>query len=136
MTRVFVNGTFDIVHRGHLEMLEYARSLGDEVLVAIDSDRRVQELKGRERPINNQTDRQFMLESIKYVDRVCIFDSDEELVDAIKQYGVDIMVKGSDYKGYPVIGQEYCKQIEFFKLKDEYSTTKTIQDITRRRRLR
>lgn len=136
MTRVFVNGTFDIVHRGHLEMLQYARSLGDEVLVAIDSDRRVRELKGRERPVNNQIDRQFMLESIKYVDRVCIFDSDEELIDAIKQYSVDIMVKGSDYKGYPIIGQEYCKRIEFFKLKDEYSTTKTIQDITNRRRLR
>jgi rfaE bifunctional protein nucleotidyltransferase chain/domain len=136
MTRVFVNGTFDIVHRGHLEMLEYACSLGDEVLVAIDSDRRVQELKGSARPINNQIDRQFMLESLKYVDKVCIFDSDQELVDTIKQYGVDIMVKGSDYKGYPIIGQEYCKQIEFFKLKDEYSTTKTIQDITNRRRLR
>ena len=76
MTRVFVNGTFDIVHRGHLEMLQYARSLGDEVLVAIDSDRRVRELKGGGRPINNQIDRQFMLESLKYVDRVCIFDSD------------------------------------------------------------
>jgi len=136
MTRVFVNGTFDILHRGHLEMLEYACSLGDEVLVAIDSDRRVRELKGSARPINNQIDRQFMLESLKYVDKVCIFDSDQELVDTIKQYGVDIMVKGSDYKGYPIIGQEYCKQIEFFKLKDEYSTTKTIQDITNRRRLR
>jgi D-beta-D-heptose 7-phosphate kinase/D-beta-D-heptose 1-phosphate adenosyltransferase len=136
MTRVFVNGTFDIVHRGHLEMLEYACSLGDEVLVAIDSDRRVKELKGSTRPINNQIDRQFMLESLKYVNKVCIFDSDQELVDTIKQYGVDIMVKGSDYKGYPIIGQEYCKRIEFFKLKDEYSTTKTIQDITRRRRLR
>jgi D-beta-D-heptose 7-phosphate kinase/D-beta-D-heptose 1-phosphate adenosyltransferase len=136
MTRVFVNGTFDILHRGHLEMLEYARSLGSEVMVAIDSDRRVRELKGKDRPVNNQIDRQFMLESLKYVDRVCIFDSDQELIDTIKQYSVDIMVKGSDYKGYPIIGQEYCKQIEFFKLKDDYSTTKTIQDITRRRRLR
>ena len=136
MTRVFVNGTFDIVHRGHLEMLKHARSLGNEVLVAIDSDRRVQELKGKTRPINNQTDRQFMLESIKYVDRVCVFDSDEELINIIKQYGVDVMVKGSDYKGYPIIGQEYCKHIEFFKLKNEYSTTKTIQHIADRRRLR
>jgi len=136
MTRVFVNGTFDIVHRGHLEMLQYARSIGDEVMVAIDSDRRVKELKGHDRPINNQIDRQFMLESIKYVDKICVFDSDQELVDIIKQYGVDVMVKGSDYKGYPIVGQEYCKRIEFFKLKDDYSTTKTIQDITRRRRLR
>jgi D-beta-D-heptose 7-phosphate kinase/D-beta-D-heptose 1-phosphate adenosyltransferase len=135
MTRVFVNGTFDIVHRGHLEMLEYARSLGDEVLVAIDSDRRVKELKGGGRPINNQTDRQFMLESLKYVDRVCIFDSDAELINTIKQFDVDVMVKGSDYKGYPIIGQEYCKHIEFFKLINEYSTTKTIQHIADRRRL-
>lgn len=135
MTRVFVNGTFDIVHRGHLEMLEYARSLGDEVLVAIDTDRRVKELKGPARPVNNQNDRRYMLESLKYVDRVCFFDSDQELIDLIKQYDVDIMVKGSDYKGYPVIGQEYCKRIEFFKLLDEYSTSKTIQHIINRRRL-
>ena len=135
MTRVFVNGTFDIVHRGHLEMLEYARSLGDEVLVAIDTDRRVKELKGPARPVNNQNDRRYMLESLKYVDRVCFFDSDQELIDLIKQYDVDIMVKGSDYKGYLVIGQEYCKRIEFFKLLDEYSTSKTIQHIINRRRL-
>ena len=75
------------------------------------------------------------LESLKYVDRVCFFDSDQELIDLIKQYDVDIMVKGSDYKGYPVIGQEYCKRIEFFKLLDEYSTSKTIQHIINRRRL-
>ena len=76
-----------------------------------------------------------MLDSLKYVDRVCIFDSDAELINTIKQYDVDVMVKGSDYKGYPIIGQEYCKHIEFFKLINEYSTTKAIQDITRRRRL-
>lgn len=135
MIKVFVNGTFDIIHRGHLELLQYARSLGDELLVAIDSDKRVKELKGPSRPINNQNDRRFLLESLKYVDRVCFFNTDEELINTIKQYDVDIMVKGSDYKGYPVIGQEYCKRIEYFKLQDEYSTTKTIQRIVDRRRL-
>ena len=65
--KVFVNGTFDILHRGHLEMLQYAASLGDCLVLAIDSDRRVKELKGLLRPINNQADRKFMLDCIKGV---------------------------------------------------------------------
>jgi len=131
MVKVFVNGSFDIIHRGHLELLKYARSLGDEVLVAIDTDERIKKLKGKNRPINTQIDRQVMLDSIKYVDRVCLFGSDQELIDIIKQYDTDIMVKGSDYKNRPIIGQEYCKRIEFFNILDNYSTTKTIQYILR-----
>ena len=79
MKKIVVNGTFDILHRGHLEMLSYARSLGNYLLVAIDTDRRVQELKGPGRPINNQTDRALMLQSLKFVNEVQLFDSKEEL---------------------------------------------------------
>ena len=77
--RVIVNGTFDILHRGHIEMLNYARSLGDYLLVCIDSDRRVKELKGDSRPINRQEDRKYHLDNIKAIDAVWLFDTADEL---------------------------------------------------------
>ena len=77
--KVFVNGCFDLLHRGHLELFEYAKSLGDHLTVGIDSDSRVKELKGNHRPINTQDDRKFMLESLKWVDEVRVFDCDMEL---------------------------------------------------------
>jgi rfaE bifunctional protein nucleotidyltransferase chain/domain len=131
MKRIFVNGTFDIVHRGHLELLEYAYNLGT-VLVAIDTDRRVQELKGTSRPINNQNDRAYLLRSLKFTSGVVTFDTDQELIDTIKSYQPDIMIKGSDYRNKPIIGAEYCREIKFYDIVNGYSTTKTIQDIINR----
>ena len=131
MKRIFVNGTFDIVHRGHLELLEYAYNLGT-VLVAIDTDRRVQELKGNSRPINNQNDRAYLLRSLKFTSGVVTFDTDQELIDTIKSYQPDIMIKGSDYRNKPIIGAEYCREIKFYDVVNGYSTTKTIQDIINR----
>lgn len=130
MTKIFVNGTFDILHTGHLELLAYARSLGDFLYVGIDSDRRVKELKGSSRPINNQQERKTMLEAIRYVDSVHIFDSDNDLRALIAD--CDTMVKGDDYQGKPIVGQEVCKQIIFFKKINGYSTTQKISDITNR----
>lgn len=132
MKRIFVNGTFDIVHRGHLELLEYAYNLGT-VLVAIDTDRRIRELKGTGRPVNSQDDRAYLLRCLKFTTGVITFDTDQELIDTIKMYGPDIMVKGSDYKNKPIIGAEYCKEIKFYDVVNGYSTTKTIQDIINRR---
>ena len=133
MTKVVVNGTFDILHLGHLKLLEYARGFPDSyVLVLTDSDRRIKELKGNERPIKNEYERSSMLFALKYVDRVEIFDTDQELIDLIKRFEPDIMVKGSDYQDKPIIGAEYCKQIKFYDRLGNYSTTKTIQDITSR----
>jgi cytidyltransferase-like protein len=86
MTKVLVNGTFDIVHAGHVELLNYARSLGDWLLVCIDTDRRVKELKDQRRPINNQYDRQFVLQNLQAVDAVRFFDSAEELEEICKIY--------------------------------------------------
>ena len=129
--KVFVNGTFDILHRGHLEMLRYAHSLGDEVFVCIDSDSRVKELKGHDRPINNQDDRKFMLDSISWVTRCWIFSDEEELEKIIELYQPDIMVKGSDYKNKPIVGSQYCKEIKFYE-HTGHSTTKLIQRITDR----
>lgn len=134
MKKVFVNGTFDIVHIGHLRLLGYAKSIPDSyVYVLIDSDRRIKELKGKDRPINNEYERSYLLDSLKYVDRVDIFDSDDELVNYIKAYAPDIMVKGSDYKDKPIIGAEYCKEIIFYDRIKQYSTTNKIQDIIARR---
>jgi rfaE bifunctional protein nucleotidyltransferase chain/domain len=132
MTKVIVNGTFDILHKGHLKMLEHARSLGDQVLVCIDSDSRVKELKGDSRPINNQYDRAFMLASLRYVDMVWTFESDENLINQIKLYQPDIMVKGSDWKDKLIVGEEFCGRIEFFERIYGYSTTETIQHIVDR----
>jgi D-beta-D-heptose 7-phosphate kinase/D-beta-D-heptose 1-phosphate adenosyltransferase len=132
MTKVVVNGTFDILHRGHLEMLHYAKNQGDYLLVCIDSDERVRELKGSTRPINNQTDRMFMLNSLKCVDYVKIFNTREELVELIKLYKPDIMVKGSDWKGKSVVAQEHVNQVIFYDRIKPYSTTKTIEDIIAR----
>jgi len=131
-TKVFVNGTFDILHVGHLALLEYAFNQGEMLTVAIDSDRRIRELKGSTRPINNQQDRKTMLECLYMVDEVYVFDTDEELVELIKQH-CDIMIKGSDYQGKPIIGSEYCKEIKFYERIEKYSTTDIIQRIINRR---
>lgn len=131
MTKVIVNGTFDILHRGHIEMLNYAKSLGDYLLVLIDTDDRVRELKGQGRPINNQHDRWFMLKNIKAVDDVWFFNSRESLIEKIKIYDPDIMVKGSDYKNRSVVGKELVPKVVYYD-RTEHSTTKTIQDIISR----
>lgn len=130
--RIIVNGTFDIVHRGHIEMLNYAKSLGDYLLVCIDSDRQVRELKGTTRPINSQIDRKFYLENLKCVDQVKIFDTQEELEDICKEFEPHVMVKGSDYRGKKITGGQYCEEIKYFDLIQNYSTSKIIENINNR----
>jgi rfaE bifunctional protein nucleotidyltransferase chain/domain len=128
-----VNGTFDIVHRGHIELLNYAKSLGDFLLVAIDTDRRVKELKGDQRPINNQWDRMFMLDNLQAVDSVRFFDSKDELVSIMEEYRPDIYVKGSDWKhDKSSTAEKYCKQVIYYDRVGNYSTTNTIQNIINR----
>lgn len=133
MLKVIVNGTFDVLHIGHIRMLEYAKSYPNSyVYVLIDSDNRIKHLKGHNRPINNEYERSSFLAALKSVDRVDIFNSDQELIDYIKNYQPDIMVKGSDYRNKPIIGAEYCKKIVFYERLKDYSTTKKIQDIANR----
>ncbi len=129
MKRIFVNGTFDILHPGHVQLLNYAKSLGDTLTVGIDSDRRVAEKKGPSRPVNGVGDRAYMLQNLKAVDHIVIFDSDEELEQCIKTVKPDIMVVGSDWKGKSVIGSMYSAELRFFDRIDEYATTKTIESI-------
>lgn len=130
MIKVFVNGTFDILHTGHIQMLNFAKSQGNYLTVGIDCDERVKILKGPSRPINSESERKFLLENLKAVDSVIVFKSDDELIDLIKTH--DIMVKGSDYIDKTVIGKDVCKKLVFFNLVNGYSTTKKIQDIISR----
>ena len=129
MKHIFVNGTFDVLHPGHVQLLNYAKSFGDTLTVGIDSDRRVAEKKGPSRPIYNIKDRSFMLQNLKSVDYVVVFDSDEELAHCLKTIRPDIMVVGSDWKGKSVIGSMYSAELKFFDRIEEYATTKTIQSI-------
>lgn len=132
-TKVFVNGTFDLLHRGHLELLNYAKSLGDRVYVGIDSDRRVAEMKGDSRPIYNMEDRKFFLENLKSVHRVAVFDNDSQLAAMVEFIKPHVMVVGSDWKNKTVIGSMSAAKLVFFDRVGDYATTKTVQGIIDRR---
>ena len=129
MKTIFVNGTFDLLHPGHVSLLTWAKSLGDYLIVGIDTDDRVREKKGSTRPIYNQTDRGIMLVSLSAVDEVRYFDSDESLENLVKEVKPDIIVVGSDWKGKTIIGSYYAAELKFFDRIEEYATTKTIQSI-------
>lgn len=129
MKTIFVNGTFDVLHPGHLFLFEYAKSLGDHLVVAIDSDERVKEKKGPTRPINCLWERAFMLANLYTIDEVRTFNSDKELEELVEYYKPDIMVVGSDWKDKPVIGSQHAKELKFFDRINEYSSTKSIQSI-------
>jgi len=127
--RVFVNGTFDLLHPGHIALLNYARSLGNYVIVGIDTDDRVREKKGPTRPIYNQEDRGLMLVALSSVDEVRYFDSDESLEALVKSIKPDIMVVGSDWKDKSVIGSYWSSDLKFFDRIEKYATSKTVQCI-------
>ena len=129
MKKVFVNGTFDIIHRGHLELLNYAKSLGD-VCVGIDTDECVRGKKGRGRPVHNQEERKFLLENLKSVDEVVFFSSEPEFEELIKTMQPDVIIVGSDWKEKSTIKSYYDGELIFFDRMQEYSTTKTIGRIT------
>lgn len=130
MKKIFVNGTFDILHPGHIELLTYAKSLGDYLLVALDSDSRIKKHKGTNRPINDLNFRKTMMVSLKPVNRVVSFDTDDELSSIIKSYKPDIMLVGSDWKDKPVIGSKYANKLLFFDRIGEYSTTAIINKLS------
>lgn len=128
--KVWVNGTFDVLHLGHVRLLEYANSLGT-LRVGVDTDKRVKELKGKDRPFNCLEDRIDMLLSLKYVNDVVSFDSREEMVNLIKEWEPDYMIIGSDYVGQPIYGKEYAKELIYFDRINKYSTTKILNYYTK-----
>ena len=125
---IFTNGCFDILHIGHIKYLEKAKEFGDTLILGLNSDSSVNKLKGKNRPINSQKDRALILASLKVVDYVVIFDEDTPL-ELIKLIKPDVLVKGSDYKGKEVAGQEIAKELKLIKFIDGKSTTKTIEKI-------
>jgi rfaE bifunctional protein nucleotidyltransferase chain/domain len=127
MTTVFTNGCFDVIHRGHVELFAYAKSLGDKLVVGIDSDSRVSYLKGQGRPFNNEEDRRFILQSLKQISEVFIFKTEKELELLIKDINPQFMVVGSEYKNKKVIGSQYCGQLKFFDRIANYSTTSILE---------
>jgi len=135
MKKVFVNGAFDVLHSGHLDLLDFAGMLGGHLLVAIDTDARIEYNKGIGRPFNPLSIRKHIMSMLKPVNSVRVFDTDQELVDIIRQYEPDVMVKGSDWKGKTILGEEYCKEIVFYERTNGQSTTKAIEDFITRRQL-
>lgn len=113
-------------------MLKFAKKQGNFLLVAIDTDRRVKELKGIDRPINNQDDRMFHLMCLAFVNEVQLFDSKEELIEIMKSYKPDVYVKGSDWKSGTGTAHEYSKEVIYYDRVGDYSTTNIIQRIADR----
>ena len=125
---VWCNGTFDILHPGHIELFKVGASLGKKLIVATDTDEKIRQDKGASKPINNLCDRVSMLQAIKYIDQVLYFDTREELEGLIKMYMPDILLLGDDWQGGDVVGKEYARDIRFLP-RLNYSTTKIITKI-------
>ena len=125
---VFTNGCFDILHAGHVRYLETAKSFGDILMVGVNSDKSVRTLKGETRPINNQQDRALLIASLEAVDYVIIFNEDTpyELIKAIKPH---TLVKGGDYAGQKVVGQDLVSELRLVNFIEGKSTTRTIEKI-------
>nr|WP_260921357.1 D-glycero-beta-D-manno-heptose-7-phosphate kinase [Aliarcobacter butzleri]MCT7555332.1 D-glycero-beta-D-manno-heptose-7-phosphate kinase [Aliarcobacter butzleri] len=125
---VFTNGCFDILHVGHVKYLEEARSYGDVLILGLNADSSVKKLKGDSRPINNQDDRAYILASLESVDYVVIFEEETpyELIKLIKPH---VLVKGGDYEGKDVVGQDIADELKLVKFVDGKSTTNTIKRI-------
>jgi D-beta-D-heptose 7-phosphate kinase/D-beta-D-heptose 1-phosphate adenosyltransferase len=124
--KVWVNGSFDVMHIGHIRLLEFARTFGT-VKVGLDTDERIKSMKGEDRPFNNLKDRMDFIQSIRYVESVTFFGSDEELVQRIKEYEPDIMVIGDDYQYKTIIGVEFIPKVIFFPKVGFKSTSKILR---------
>lgn len=129
MKKVWTNGCYDILHVGHVRLFKYAKALGDQLIVGIDSDSRVQKLKGSDRPINNQDHRKEMLLSNKYIDEVIIFNSSDELRNLIRTNAIHTMVVGEEYRNKEVVGSEHCPEVIFFTKIKGLSSTRILDEI-------
>ena len=125
---VFTNGCFDILHIGHVKYLEKAKNFGDILILGLNSDDSTHRLKGKNRPINTQDDRAYILASLEAVDYVVIFNEDTPL-NLIKLIKPDVLVKGGDYEGKEVVGQDIAKELKLVQFIDAKSTSKTIKKI-------
>ena len=125
---IFTNGCFDILHAGHVKYLEEAKSYGDVLILGLNADSSVRKLKGPTRPINNQDDRAYILASLESVDYVVIFE-EETPYELIKLIQPHVLVKGGDYEGKDVVGQDIAQELRLVQFVDGKSTSKIIQRI-------
>lgn len=129
---VFTNGCFDILHVGHIRVLNDAKKLGDILVVGINSDFSIKKLKGKDRPINIESDRKIILESLKAVDFVFIFEEDTPL-NLIKKIKPNILVKGGDYSESNIVGSDFVKnnggEVKTLSFHYGYSSSKYINQI-------
>lgn len=109
-TIVFTNGCFDILHVGHLDLLENAKSQGDILIVGLNSDASIKRLKGRKRPINSGTDRARLLGALEVVDYVVFFEEDTPY-EIIREIQPDILVKGGDYHLDNIVGRDIVESL-------------------------
>lgn len=125
---VFTNGCFDILHAGHVSVLEFSRSKGDVLVVGVNSDASVRRLKGPTRPVNPEADRALVLAALQSVDAVCLFEQDTpyELIQLVRP---DVLVKGGDYKPNEIVGREFAKKVVRFALLKGRSTTNIIKKV-------
>lgn len=130
---VLTNGVFDLLHRGHLELLKFAKTQGTKLVVAIDSDERVRKIKGPKRPYNNENDRKRLLESNRFVDEVVIFNSEEHLKELYDLICPSIIVKGGEWSQDEVRIRDKIPlkiEIKIFPVLSNYSTTNTFSEIS------
>ena len=133
-TIVFTNGCFDLLHKGHVDLLTVASKYGDKLIVGINSDESVKKLKGEDRPVENQKTRKKNLLKIKYVDDVYIFEESTPL-NIIKSICPDVLVKGADYTVNEIIGAKFVLsnggKVRTIPLTPGYSTTKSIEKMAK-----
>jgi glycerol-3-phosphate cytidylyltransferase len=128
-TIVFTNGCFDIIHSGHVSYLTKAKGYADILLIGLNSDASVKRLKGKERPINNETDRGIVLGSLKSVDYVVVFEEDtpKKLIEQVKP---NVLVKGGDYTIDTIVGADFVRanggEVHLISFVDGKSTTSII----------
>lgn len=129
---VFTNGCFDLLHPGHVAYLATARSLGDKLIVGLNSDASVTRLKGEERPINPENDRALMLAALESVDYVVVFEEDTpyELITLLRP---QVLVKGGDYTRETIVGSDVVEQeggeVVVIRFEEGYSSTRIIEKI-------
>ena len=123
---VFTNGCFDILHAGHVSVLEFSRAKGDVLVVGLNSDESVRRLKGPTRPVNKQADRALVLAALESVSYVCIFNEDTPY-NLIKAICPDVLVKGGDYRPCEIVGREFAGKVVRFALLKGRSTTGIIK---------
>ena len=127
MKTVFTNGCFDVLHRGHVELFKFCRRIGDQVIVGLNSDESIRRLKGDDRPINSIKDRKMILEELRCIDKVIVFDEDTPY-ELIKKIKPRYITKGGDYEPEDVVGRDLAQ----LKIMDTYpseSSTELLEKI-------